>query len=187
MKSNPSSSFPERPVLNPSKSADLFPLERIERMIFLLRGEKVMFDCDLAALYGVETKALNRAVKRNQERFPEDFAFRLTSEEYEILRCHFGTSTSHGGRRFLPYAFTEQGVAMLSGVLQSPRAISVHVAIIRTFAKLRKWISSHQELARKLKLLESKYDGQFRIVFDAIRDIMEPRPVKTRKIGFLRE
>jgi len=130
--------------------SDLVPLGLIEKKIFLLHGEKVMFDSDLAELYGVETKALNRAVKRNADRFPEDFVFQLSSEEYQILRCQFGTSSSYGGRRFLPYAFTEQGVAMLSGVLKSKQAIAVHVSIIRTFAKLRQWVVSHQELSQKL-------------------------------------
>lgn len=107
--------------------ADLTPLERVEQKILLIRGEKVLLDNDLAKLYGVETKALNRAVKRNENRFPVDFAFQLNEQEYEILRCHFGTSKERGGRRYLPYAFTEQGVAMLSGILQSKRAILVNI------------------------------------------------------------
>lgn len=148
-------------------------------------GEEVIFDSDLAELYGVETKVLNRAVKRNADRFPNDFIFQLTPEEYQILRCQIGTSSSYGGRRFLPYAFTEQGVAMISGVLQSKQAIAVHISIIRTFAKLRRWVASHQELSRKLILLEQKYDGQFKKIFDAIHELMSPPIPPKRKIGFL--
>lgn len=166
--------------------SNLLPSERVEQKILLIRSEKVILDSDLAELYGVETKAMNRAVRRNKDRFPEDFAFQLTEQEYESLRCHFGTSKERGGRRYLPYVFTEQGVAMLSGILQSKRAILVNVCIMRTFVKLRKLISSNKELAQKLAQLEKKYDAQFRVVFDAIRQLMEP-PVKPRKsIGFLK-
>lgn len=163
---------------------ELIPMERIEQKIFLIRGEKVMLDSDLALLYEVETKAINKAVKRNHERFPEDFLFQLTEQESEALRFHFGTSKKRGGRRYLPYVFTEQGVAMLSSVLKSQRAILVNVAIMRTFVKLRKMIISHKDLAQKLAQLEKKYDAQFKIVFDAIRELMTPPPVKKRKIGF---
>jgi phage regulator Rha-like protein len=150
--------------------------ERIESIIYLIRGQKVMLDSDLAELYGVETKALKRAVNRNRARFPEDFMFQLNNHEVTRLRCQNGTSkTGRGGSRYLPYAFTEQGVAMLSGVLTSSRAIKVNIEIMRAFVRLRKMLSSHAELARKLEELEKKYDSQFRVVFDAIRQLMAPR------------
>ena len=141
---------------------ELIPIERVEQKILLIRGEKVILDSDLAELYGVETKAMNRAVRRNKERFPEDFSFQLNAQEYESLRCHFGTSKERGGRRYLPHVFTEQGVAMLSGLLQSKRAIMANVAIMRTFVKLRRMIASHKDLAQKLAQLEKKYDAQFK-------------------------
>jgi len=167
----------------------LIPLEVIEQRILLVRGQKVMLDADLAALYGVETKQLVRAVKRNILRFPEDFMFQLSNDEFENLRYHFGTSSHWGGRRYPPYAFTEHGVAMLSSVLNSPRAVQVNIQIMRTFAKLREIMSQHKDLARRLDELETKYDAQFKIVFDAIRQLMappEPEPPKKR-IGFLVE
>jgi len=160
------------------------PMERIERAILVLRGYKVMLDADLAAMYGVETKVLVRAVKRNGERFPNDFMFQLSLDEFENLRFHFGTSSSWGGRRHLPYAFTEHGVAMLSGVLRSPRAVRVNIEIMRAFVRLRRILASHADLARKLSEIERKYDAQFKVVFDAIRQLMAP-PVKPRRsIGF---
>ena len=160
------------------------PLERVTRAILLIRGQRVILDTDLAGLYGVETKALNRAVRRNLERFPRDFMFRLTLNEATVLRCQFGTS-SWGGRRYLPMAFTEQGVAMLSSVLRSRRAVQVNVEIMRAFVRLRQMLASHADLARKLAALEKKYDAQFKIVFDAIRELMEPpEPAKKRPIGF---
>ena len=163
----------------------LLPAERIEQRILLIRGEKVLLDSDLAKLYDVETKTINKAVRRNPERFPQDFVFQLTFQEVNNLRFHFGTSSFHGGRRYLPYVFTEQGVAMLSGVLQSPRATLANVAIMRTFVKLRKMIVSHKELAEKLTQLEKRYDHQFKMVFDAIRELMAPPPVPSkRRIGF---
>ena len=162
----------------------LVPMERIERAILMLRGHKVMLDADLAALYGVETKALVRAVKRNEDRFPHDFMFQLSREESDNLRRHFGTSSSWGGRRYLPYAFTEQGVAMLSSVLRSPRAVQVNIEIMRAFVRLRKMLASNAELAKKLDALEKKYDVQFRAVFEAIRQLMAPREPKRRRIGF---
>lgn len=162
----------------------IVPLEKIERLIFVIRGQRVMLDADLAELYGVETKVLNRAFARNRERFPADFTFQLTEAEFEVLRCQFGTSR-WGGRRYRPYAFTEQGVAMLSGVLHSRRAIQVNVAIMRTFVRLRQMLASNARLAQKLEELEQKYDHQFKIVFDAIRELMtQPQP-KKRRIGFL--
>ena len=161
----------------------LVPRERIEQTILVIRGHRVMLDADLAELYGVETKAFNRAVTRNMERLPDDFMFRLTKNELEDLRYHFGTSR-WGGRRYLPYAFTEQGVAMLSSVLRSKRALEVNIAVMRTFVRLREMISSNKVLARRLTDLEKKYDGQFRVVFEAIRELMaEPTP-KSRRIGF---
>jgi len=161
----------------------LIPSEKIEKRIFLLRGQKVMLDADLAELYGVETGALKRAVKRNRERFPEDFMFPLTFQEVGILRCQNGIS-SWGGQRFLPYAFTEQGVAMLSSVLKSKRAVQVNIEIMRAFVKLRELIASNKELAKRLDELEKKYDSQFKVVFDAIRQLMAPPDPKPRRIGF---
>jgi len=166
-------------------NTDLIPGERIEKAIYLIRGEKVMLDRDLALLYEVETKALNRAVKRNLQRFPPDFMFQLTVEEADRLRCQIGTSNEgRGGRRYLPYVFTEQGVAMLSSVLNSERGILVNIEIMRAFVKLRQMLASNAELSRRLDELESKYDKQFRVVFDAIRQLMAT-PVRGRKeIGF---
>jgi hypothetical protein len=138
------------------------------------------------ALYEVETKALVRAVKRNLDRFQDDILFVLTTEEFEILRCHFGTSSQWGGRRYPPYAFTEQGAAMLSSVLRSKRAVQVNVEIMRAFVRLRQLLASHVDLARKLETLEKKYDAQFKVVFDPIRQLMtppEPQPKKGR-VGF---
>jgi hypothetical protein len=162
----------------------LVPIDRIERAILVLRGHKVILDADLAVLYGVETKALNRAVKRNLERFPADFMFQIAPGEAAILRCHSGASSSPGGRRYLPYAFTEQGVAMLSSVLRSPRAVQVSIDIMRAFVHLRRLLQSNAELARKLARLEQKVDAQFKIVFDTIRGLLGP-PMKPRgRIGF---
>jgi hypothetical protein len=194
-------------------SATLIPAERVEARILLLRGEKVMLDVDLAELYGVAPKVLNQAVKRNAERFPADFMFQLSELEVlallkspavtakikkelnpliqnDILRSQFVTTEfpapGKGGRRTLPYAFTEQGIAMLSSVLRSPRAIAVHIEIIRTFVRLRQLIASSAELSRKLSSLEKKYDAQFKAVFDAIRALMDDsKPVPaSREIGF---
>ena len=169
------------------QARSLIPVERIEQAIYLVRGQKVMFDFDLAALYGVATKALIQAVKRNRERFPADFMFQLSKREMENWRSHFVTSNPAAkmGLRRPPYAFTEQGVAMLSSVLNSKRAIQVNVAIMRTFVRLREMIISNKELARRLDELEKKYDKQFKLVFDAIRELMEPPEPKKRPIGFL--
>jgi len=163
------------------------PSERIEQKILFVREQKVMLDADLAELYEVETKALIRQIKRNLNRFPEDFMFRLNDEEWEFLRCQSGTSRTHGGRRYAPYVFTEQGVAMLSSVLRSDRAADVNIQIIRTFVKLRELLSTHTDLARKLATIERKYDQQFQVVFDAIRKLMEPPSSvpKKRRIGFV--
>lgn len=159
----------------------------IEKKILLLRGEKVMLDSDLAELYGVQTKELNRAVKRNLDRFPQDFMFQLSPDEIDGLRFHFGTSKGRGGRRYLPYVFTEQGVAMLSSVLKSKRAVQVNIEIVRAFVRLREMIASNKELASRLNELEKKYDRQFKAVFDAIRELMAPPKTPVRRIGFQRE
>lgn len=160
------------------------PLERITESIFWLRGQKVMLSHDLASLYGVEPRTLVQAVKRNTERFPEDFVFQLEKQEVENLKSQVVIS-SWGGVRTLPYAFTEQGVAMLSSVLRSERAIQVNIEIMRSFVKLRQLLATNAELARKLAALESKYDEQFKVVFDAIRELMKPpEPGKKRPIGF---
>ncbi|MFZ1941524.1 MAG: ORF6N domain-containing protein [Terracidiphilus sp.] len=165
-------------------SSSSVPSERIERRILLIHGQNVMLDGDLAGLYEVETKSLNRAVRRNASRFPRDFMFQLTVQEYENLRLQFGTSSLWGGRRYPPLAFTEQGVAMLSSVLRSPRAVQVNIAIMRAFVKLREILSSNRELARCLDEIEKKYDGQFKVVFDAIRELMRPPEKPRRRIGF---
>lgn len=160
---------------------------KIEKIILLIRGENVMLDSDLAALYGVATKALIQAVKRNLSRFPKDFMFQLTAEEFANLRSQFVTSSSEegwGGRRYAPYVFTEQGVAMLSSVLKSQRAIQVNIEIMRAFVRMRQMMASHEELTRRLDELESKYDLRFRVVFDALRKLMKPPEIKSRRVGF---
>ena len=160
------------------------PTERILHSIQIFRGERVLLDVDLTTLYGVETRALIQAVKRNIERFPGDFMFQLTEEEWTDLKSQSVIPSSWGGRRTAPYAFTELGVAMLSSVLNSERAIQANISIMRAFTLLRSMLASHADLARKLETLERKYDGQFRVVFEAIRDLMEP-PVPAKKpIGF---
>lgn len=187
--------------------ASLIPARRIERRILLLRGEKVMLDRDLAELYGVETKVLNQAVKRNLERFPADFMFQLSKEEAALIsrsqvvtldgktgeiarknmrnpRSQIVTLESGQNLKYRPYAFTEQGVGMLSGVLSSARAVQTHVAIIRAFVQLRQMLASNASLARKLEALEKKYDAKFRIVFDAIREMMDEKKKPKREIGF---
>lgn len=165
----------------------LIPIERIESRILLLRGQKVMLDIDLATLYEVEVRVLNQAVKRNIERFPADFMFQLTAEEAALLRSQTVILKTGRGRhrKYMSYAFTEQGVAMLSSVLRSPRAVRVNIEIMRAFVRLRRMLASHAELARKLAALEKKYDAQFKVVFDAIRELMSPpKPGKRRPIGF---
>ena len=161
------------------------PLRRIEQAILQVRGHRVMLDADLAALYDVETGALVRAVKRNAYRFPEDFTFQLTPQEFDNLRCQFGISSSWGGRRHPPYAFTEQGVAMLSSVLRSKRAAQVNVEIMRAFVRLRRILSGNAGLAQRLDELEKKYDVQFKVVFDTIRQLMQPPEPKKKRIGFV--
>ncbi|MBN1908988.1 MAG: ORF6N domain-containing protein [Pirellulales bacterium] len=167
-----------------AKSTSLIPTEQIEQLILVIRGQKVLLDSDLASLYGVETRVLIQTVKRNLDRFPEDFMFRLDEEEFEILRSQFVTSSSWGGRRYPPYAFTEQGVAMLSSVLRSPRAVAVNIEIMRAFVRLRRMLASHADLARKLDALERKYDAQFKVVFDAIRQLMTPPSAPKPELGF---
>ncbi len=199
-----SASSPVQPAMN------LIPAARIESRVLLVRGEKVLLDADLAELYGVSTKALNQAVRRNIGRFPGDFMFQLTEVESDalsrsqivtakvksdfntlkakgILRSQIVTSkrTGTGGRRYQPHAFTEQGVAMLSSVLRSPRAVAVNIEIMRAFVRLRRMIASHADLARQLAALERKYDTQFKAVFDAIRELMTPpTPAEKREMGF---
>jgi len=152
------------------KADSIIPAERIQQCIYLVRRQKVMLDSDLAKLYCVETKALVRAVKRNIDRFPDDFMFQLTAEEHHaFLRCQFGTSKrGSGGRRYLPYAFTEQGVAMLSSVLTSKRAVEVNIAIVRTFVKLREILADNALLRERIESLERKYDEQFQQVFEVL-------------------
>ena len=159
--------------------------ESISQLILMLRGQRVLLDADLALLYGVDTKVLVQAVKRNRRRFPDDFIFQLTNQEVARLRSQIVTSNGRGGRRYAPYAFTEQGVAMLSSVLRSERAVQVNIEIMRTFVKLRELLAGNRELARKLAELERKYDAQFKAVFDAIRELMKPPASKSRRpIGF---
>ena len=174
---------------------ELIPIERIEGKIYLIRGKKVMLDRDLAGLYKVQTRDLNKAVSRNLDRFPEDFMFQLTQDEFENLKFKFGTSSlaagkeGWGGTRKLPKVFTEQGVAMLSSVLRSKRAIHINILIMRAFVKLRQLLSSHKELARKIEELENKYSKheiEISAVFKLLKKLMEPPPEAPRKrIGFV--
>jgi hypothetical protein len=162
------------------------PAAHISQKIYFLRGTRVMLDADLALLYGVTTKNLNKAVKRNVNRFPSDFMFRLKVDEARILRFQSGTSSgaAHGGRRYLPYVFTEQGIAMLSSVLHSDRAVQVNVAIMRAFLQLRAMLATHEDLRRKIDEMEKRYDAKFHAVFATLRQMLEaPIPAK-RQIGF---
>lgn len=172
--------------------------EKLAPLVLIVRGEKVLLDADLAGLYGVETKRLNEAVRRNLDRFPEDFMFQLTEDELDSLRSQFATSNDHpsvlrsqfatlkrgGHRKYLPYAFIEQGVAMLSSVLRSPRAVEVNIAIMRTFVQLRRLMDSNELLARKIESLEKKYDEQFAVVFNAIKQLIAEDEKPRREIGF---
>ena len=177
------------------RMTDLIPSERIERAILIIRGHKVMLDADLAMLYGVSVGRLNEAVKRNRDRFPGDFMFQLSRIEFDNLKQQANdlnlksqiaiTSSDWGGRRSPPYVFTEQGVAMLSSVLRSRRAVKVNIEIMRAFVRFRQILPSNAQLARKLDALEKKYDAQFKVVFDAIRQLMTPPEPPKRKIGFL--
>jgi hypothetical protein len=161
---------------------------RLEKHIHELRGHNVMLDDDLAMLYGVEVKVLNQAVRRNASRFPPDFIFQLTPPEAARLRSQIVTSkASHGGRRYLPHAFTEEGVAMLSSVLRSERAVRVNVEIMRAFVRMRRMVIDHKDLSQRLDALEARYDGQFNVVFKAIRRLMKPPRRPSKVIGFRRE
>jgi len=163
----------------------LVPIELIASKIYLIRGIKVMLDRDLAELYDVETKILKRAVRRNIDRFPEDFMFELTKAELENWRCQFGTYNEvKMGLRYKPMAFTEQGVAMLSSVLRSKRAIHVNIQIMRAFTQLRKMLSTHEDLKRKIESMEKKYDEQFQIVFEAIKQLLSEEDKPKKKIGY---
>jgi hypothetical protein len=168
-----------------AEQSSLVPVERIEQRIFLLRGQKVMLSTHLAELYEVEPRVLVQAVKRNVERFPSDFMFQLSAKEFRILKSQFVISSWGGMRRARPYAFTEQGAAMLSSVLNSKRAIKVNIEIMRAFVRLRQLLASHKHLSRRLDELEKKYDKQFKLVFDAIRELMAPPEPKKQPIGFL--
>jgi hypothetical protein len=168
-----------------AEALTFIPSERLVRSILLIRGEKVMLDYDLADLYEVEVKQIKRQVRRNIDRFPKDFMFELSKQEYDSLRRQFGTLKRGEHSKYLPYAFTEQGVAMLSTVLRSRRAVRVNIEIMRAFVRLREIVATNKDLARKLEALEGKYDAQFKMVFDAIRQLMTPPEPKKRKIGFL--
>jgi hypothetical protein len=170
----------------PKTSTNLIPVERIERAILIMRGEKVMLDSDLASLYGVETRVLLQSVKRNISRFPPDFMFQLSKTELEQWRSQIVMSNPAAkmGLRRRPYAFTEQGVAMLSSVLRSDRAVQVNVEIMRAFVRLRQMLSSHTDLVRRLDEMEKKYDTQFASVFEAIRQLMTPPNKQQREMGY---
>jgi hypothetical protein len=170
-----------------NESSTPIPLERIQGVIFLTRGQRVMLDRDLAALYGVTTGNLNKAVQRNRERFPADFMFELTREEAEALSFHFGSLKRGQHFKYLPHAFTQEGVAMLSGVLRSPRAVRVNIAIMRVFVRLRETLALHRELAHKLTELERRieaHDQAIKSLFDALRELMIPPAKPSREIGF---
>jgi hypothetical protein len=167
--------------------SNIVPQEVIETKIFFIRGKKVMLDRDLAMLYGVETRTLNQAVRRNMKRFPEDFMFQLTPDEMKNWKSQIVISNKEKmGLRKRPYAFTENGVAMLSSVLNSDRAITVNIQIMRTFTRLREMLMTHKDLKEKIEAMEQKYDYQFKIVFDAIKELLEPPVKPKKKIGFLR-
>jgi hypothetical protein len=173
---------------------ELVPYVAIENKIFLIRGQKVMIDRDLADLYGVKTMVLNQAVKRNLMRFPPDFMFQLTKGEYYKLRSHFATAnlisqnviSRWGGTRKAPFVFTEHGILMLSSVLRSKKAVLVNIQIMRTFTKLRRLLATHADLRRKIAELEKKYDGQFKVVFEAINELMEMPDKIVKNVGFLK-
>ncbi|MES0488361.1 MAG: ORF6N domain-containing protein [Leptospirales bacterium] len=169
--------------MNTNKNQEIVYFENITSQIHFIRGQKVLLDADIAKLYAVETKILNQAVKRNLERFPIDFMFQLNDQELDNLRSQFVTS-SYGGRRYLPYAFTEQGIAMLSSVLNNPRAIKVNIEIMRAFIKLRQYLVDYEELKSKLQEVETKSDEQFSIVFEVIEQLLNTEKHPRRKIGF---
>lgn len=161
------------------------PEDRIERVIRLIRGEKVILDADLAAIYGVTTRRLNEQVKRNLDRFPDDFVFQLSTEGFSVLKSQIATA-SWGGRRTRPYAFTEHGALMAENILKSKTAVHTSIVVVRMFVRLREMLASHESLARKLRELEQRYDAQFTVVFDAIRELMRPASAEQqrRRIGF---
>ena len=159
--------------------------DRIRQSIFLIRGQKVMLDAHLAELYAVPTRIVIQALTRNASRFPRDFMFRLSKREFANLRSQIEISSLWGGRRSLPYAFTEQGVAMLSSVLRSPRAIGVNIEIMRAFVYLRRMVAEHVELAQRIDELEERYDGKFQAIFDAIRSLIKPPEKPHNRIGYL--
>lgn len=163
---------------------ELVPVELIASKIYLIRGIKVMLDKDLAELYGVETKRLKEQVRRNIERFPQDFMFELTKDEYQALRSQIATLKRGQHSKYAPFAFTEHGVLMLSSVLNSERAIQVNIQIMRTFTKLREMLSTHKDLKRKIEFIEKKYDEQFQIVFEAIKQLLTEEDKPKKKIGF---
>jgi hypothetical protein len=173
-------------------SEEIIPIQRIENKIHVIRGKRVMMDFDLADLYGVETKVLNQSVRRNLDRFPVDFMFKLSEQEFDILRSQIVTSSlrgqngtsSWGGTRYVPMVFTEQGVAMLSSVLRSKRAIAVNIQIMRTFTKFREMLQTHEDLRLKLEVMEKRYDEQFKIVFDAIKQLLETDVEEPSQIGY---
>ena len=178
--------------MNPPESN--LPIERVQQRILLIRGQKVMLDYDLAELYGIANKLLIRAVRRNLDRFPEDFMFQLSSQEVIDLRIQFGSSNEgRGGRRYHPFVFSEHGILMLSTVLGSDRAIKVNIEIMRAFNRMREFVLSHKELAAKLESLERRYDAQFKVVFNSIRELINAKPKtieiprKKKLIGFGRE
>jgi ORF6N domain-containing protein len=170
----------------PETTAALVPVERVERRILFIRGEKVILDADLAELYGVTTKRLNEQVRRNRDRFPPDFMFQLTDDEFANLRSQNATSRSGwGGRRSPPFVFTEHGAIMAANVLSSPQAIAASVTVVRAFVRLRQMLASHADLARKLEDLEKRYDSQFKQVFTAIRALMaSPGDPPAKRIGY---
>jgi len=173
--------------MNEKRTSETPMIPHIEAKILSMRGHRVMLDADLAEMYGVTTFNLNKAVKRNIERFPDDFMFQLSRQEYEDLKFQAGISRTHGGRRTSPYAFTEQGVAMLSSVLRSERAIRVNVEIMRAFVRIRQYLGAHVELARKIGELEKRiktHDGEIALIFSAIHSMLHPATKKKRQIGF---
>jgi hypothetical protein len=165
--------------------SEIIAVERIQQAIYLIRGKKVMLDRDLATLYAIPTKALKQAVPRNPERFPEDFMFVLDADELSHWMSQYVTSKEdQKALRYAPMAFTEQGVAMLSSVLNSPRAVQVNIAIMRTFVRQREIMATHEELAHKIEEMEKKYDSQFAVVFEAIRELIESPEPRKKEIGF---
>ena len=171
----------------PEKTTAIISVDAIVSKIISLRGERVMLDRDLAEMYGVETKQLKRAVRRNIDRFPNDFMFQLSNEKYRSLRRQFGTLKRGAHSKYPPFAFTEQGVAMLSSVLNSDHAIGVNIAIMRTFTRLRKMLATHKDLKRKIESMEEKYDEQFAIVFEAIQQLLNEDETPKKKIGYIKE